>query len=86
VLSVSSTGTSSSSGLGEHAANRSPPWALVADDDPGRVQVVVQRAALTEELRGEDDAVGAELRTQARAVKPTGTVDLMTMCAVGVMP
>ncbi len=33
-----------------------------ADDDPGRVQVVVQRPAFAQEFRREDDVVGPELR------------------------
>ena len=40
--------------------------AAVADDDAGRVQVVVQRAALAEELRAEHDR-GARVRAPASA-------------------
>jgi hypothetical protein len=49
------------------------------------VQVVVQRPALTEELRAEDDVVGAEASRAGGRVKPTGIVDLMTAVASGLM-
>ena len=47
--------------LAQQVRDHLPAVAVVADDDPRRVQVVVQRAALAQELRAEHDR-GARVR------------------------
>ena len=49
----------------EQVGERAPLGPFVPDDDPGRVEIVVEGAPFTEELGGEDDPIGAQLRPEA---------------------
>jgi len=58
---------------------------LLAYDDPGGIQVVIERLALAQEFRGEHDVIGGKHFVYHFFGVAHRTVDLITIMASGLM-